>query len=137
MWATGRGFTLLELLVVLVIASLMTLALPFARDRIVPARRLSLATERVVALLRSDRDQARRDGQTVPFVADSDASGVLHPARVPAEVSVTWTPALGADSALRFFADGTATPGTLRLTLGQREQVIYIHGLTARVESEP
>jgi prepilin-type N-terminal cleavage/methylation domain-containing protein len=136
MWATGRGFTLLELLVVLVIASLMTLAFPFARDRVVPARKLSLATEQVIGLLRSDRELARREGTTIEFTADRDTSGAWHPPHVAPEISIRWIPATGADTALRFFSDGTATPGKLQLALNQRQQLIRIQALSGRVERE-
>ena len=135
MRATGKGFTLLELMVALLIATLMLTLLPFARDHILPSRRLALAAEQLQETLRFDRRQAEHERKVITLPVDLKQTVQL--TSLDAGIQVQWTPAEGSSAAIQFFPDGSATPGRFILTLGQLQNSIQLHALTGRLEAIP
>ncbi len=68
-----RGFTLLELMVVLVIIGICTAGIGLGLGSLLdPARQLRQEAERLAQRLQVARDEARIDGNTVRWQADAD-----------------------------------------------------------------
>lgn len=143
-----RGFTLLELIVVLVILTgVLAVALPRLAPRLAASRVSSFASDlsAMAALARFRAVQEERDwvvalalDPPLLTLAPAGPTGPTGPTgpdapvavRRPAEgVRVAWAEARGRrvegrTLSLRFFADGTATPARLRLTSGPETDLI-------------
>ena len=121
--ATGsRGFTLLELLVVLSIMVLLAGAWPFAAARLFPNQQLRSEGQRLMGALREARMNARMAGvaRTVELLSAGDGyqtGSVLHtlPSGIIAQLRDQQSPTIPAD--LKFFPDGSSTGGVIDLTL--------------------
>jgi general secretion pathway protein H len=138
--ATGnRGFTLLELLVVLAIMVLLAGAWPFAAPRLFPAQQLRNEGQSLVAALRGARMTARISGtaQTVEFRDSGDsyqvgaevhklASGII--ARVREQGN------LGQAARVIFYSDGSSSGGMVEIALPRRSMRIEVGKLTGRAE---
>lgn len=137
------GYTLLELLVVIAIAGLVTAALGTTvfsgRDNVT----LRAAAEDLTALLKRSRGQAlSQNRETAVFVdvgekvfgqADSEKRWPL-----PKESDITILTAaeeITAEQrgAIRFFPDGSATGGGVRLSQAGTSYQISVHWLTGQV----
>jgi general secretion pathway protein H len=138
------GFSLVEMLVVLVILGVMAaIAGPALRD---PSgrRELDRAAADIAALFREARAEALLSG-TESFVAadlksrEISASWTERRLALPQQASVAVLTAseelieTGKPS-LRFFADGGATGGAVRLRLKESEALISVDWLTGKVE---
>lgn len=131
------GFALIQMMLALALIALFAaLALPKARPFDGSAALRSKAYE-VAALLRADRDAARKRGREVASVVDFDrrrvASGL--------QTATVWLPdgvamRLKADMfpGFRFFADGRSSGGELSLAAGKRNLVLRVDRLTSAVE---
>jgi general secretion pathway protein H len=137
--ATGnRGFTLLELLVVLAIMVLLAGAWPFAAPRLFPAQQLRNEAQRLVASLRSARMTARISGvpQSVELLGAGEAYKTsLEPHELPTGVIAR----MRNDEASRppgvmFFPDGSSTGGVIDLKLPKRTVSVEVGKITGRVE---
>ncbi|WP_232821258.1 GspH/FimT family pseudopilin [Oceanimonas marisflavi] len=146
MWSAGnntRGFTLLELLVVLTITILaLAVALPrFAA--LLPGAELKSYSRQTAALLRLARSQAIATGDLVILTLDPEQGHTrlsgqprVHPwpKGVALSLSGTGTPlAPEAPAGLTFYPDGTSSGGTLQVTGENRRYRIQIDWLTGRV----
>lgn len=129
---TQAGFTLIELLVVLSVMALLVALVPWAlsagRDRAV----LGAAAARVAGSLRSARLAAMESGRSAAFIADPASGrfgrtgGPLH--RLPRGVR------LGPGAGLiRFFPDGLASGGAVRLSRGHAWRLLRVDRFTGRV----
>jgi general secretion pathway protein H len=144
--ARPTGFSLLELIVVLAIIAAAIIAIPniFAG---LPGVRLRTAADGMVAVLRGLHEEAIRREQTTELVLDpatrsyrtsTVAQGQLLPA-VVTDVGFTNADragnAAGADVAphIRFYADGSASGGTIRLSHGTLSVSVGVDWLTGRV----
>lgn len=149
------GFTLLELLVVLVLATLMlSLVVPrFAA--VLPGVELKSYTQKTAALLRQLRSQAMAESRLVSFSVDPQdhALRVSHradPIALPDDIDVTLNDdgslALGYDvvvplsngatsggPSIRFYPDGSSSGGRVRLTGSSGQYGIDVDWLTGRV----
>ena len=142
MLGTGRGFTLLELLVVLAIMALLVSAIPFAAARMFPRQRLHAASVDLAVALQSVKLAAAEIGTPTSFeLVDeghawqgSDASS---PKEIPSGVaaSVQSTSDLPA-KAIRFFPDGSSSGGNITLTLSGRSERVLVSPLTGRIALE-
>jgi general secretion pathway protein H len=139
----SRGFTLIELVVVLAILGLvMVLAVP-AADRFMPGAELRAAARTVAAVLREARAHAIRDNREVPAVVNLDSRIIwIEPAGRPAQLGrrlgialYTATSELVDEGTgrIRFFADGTSTGGRVSLSNDGREYHVLVDWLTGRV----
>ncbi|NVK40234.1 MAG: GspH/FimT family pseudopilin [Oceanospirillaceae bacterium] len=149
------GFTLLELMVVLVVASLMlSLVVPrFAA--VLPGVELKSYTQKTAALLRNLRSQAMAESRLVALSLDTEAhqmrvSGRDAPISVPQDIRLTLNDdgslALGNEIVLpeafgvseslpsiRFYPDGSSSGGDLTLSSGGGGYAIRVDWLTGQV----
>jgi len=139
-WSAGNsGFTLLELLVVLTMASLMlAVALPrFAA--LLPGAELKSYSRQTAALLRLARSQAIASGEEVRLELDSDArysriTGQKKPSFWPEQIAVSFDDIANAPgTGLVFYPDGSTSGGTLQIAGHQRHYRIEVHWLTGRI----
>jgi general secretion pathway protein H len=137
------GFTLIELLVVLGIIAAAMIVVPNIVSGL-PDVQLRAAADDMVATLRGLHERAVRQQETTEFILDPvrrvyqisinggtralppvvSAIGFRAIAIGPAEPSIR----------IRFFADGSANGGTIRLRHGDLSASIVIDWLTGRVE---
>jgi len=147
-WPIGRseqGFTLVELLVVLTIMALAMAAVPRMLAG-VPSIRLRTAADDMVATLRELHQQAIRRGETTELILEMAArvyrtSSDPAPRRLPeivAELGFNSTAVLpsGTNASIRFFADGSATGGTVLFKNGERLAAVKVDWLTGRVRRD-
>ena len=106
-----KGFTLVELLVVLLILSVLFVATPIAFSRVLPGIELRSDAQQVARLIREARSRAIRNNM--------DATVLKLTLRTAASERQ------GADSArIRFFPDGTSTGG--RVSLARRDTAYHV-----------
>jgi general secretion pathway protein H len=144
--AQGRrqgGFTLVELLVVVALIAIAYTMVPVISAGL-PGARLRAAADEVVDRLRDLHGLAVRRGETVELVLDRNAR-VFHVSTGGAELTLPIatgqaelkptlaSPAADHRARIRFFADGTASGGTLLLHDDGRQAMITIDDLTGRV----
>lgn len=139
-WSVGnRGFTLLELLVVLTISTLaLAVALPrFAA--LLPGAELKSYSRQTAALLRLARGQAIATGEEVALVLDQEGrqtrlSGREAPYPWPEQVELrlaeTTEPG---QPGIVFYPDGTSSGGTLVVAGSGQDYRIEVHWLTGKV----
>jgi general secretion pathway protein H len=138
-----RGFTLLELLVVLVIASLAISLVGPAFQRLLPGLQLEAESRKLVAMLRHARSQAILSG--APVAVSQDADGALRLSyrsqayNLPAHLSLALTAGPGhgevADGPqILFYPRGDSSGGSLELKQeAGRSELISVDWLSGRV----
>ena len=137
----ASGFTLLELLVVLAILAVLIAVVPTAVAGL-PAIRLRAAAAAFGETLRQAHDDAVSQGHAVDVAINTRqhsyvASGLPTVALPPVVERIdARRDGPGVQDELtnfRFFADGSATGGTIMLRHGQRRATIVVEWLTGRV----
>jgi general secretion pathway protein H len=139
----ARGFTLIEMLVVLLIIGVAMTVVPSLLSSL-PGARLRAAADGMAGTLTALRAQAMASGRGTALVVDpasrsyailpDGARRVLPDVVNAVDVTTTAVPIVGGHAGLfRFFPDGTATGGTIRLRHGERDQAIAVDWLTGRV----
>lgn len=149
MWSAGRparqrGFTLVELIVVLgIVAMIMLLALPRLGD-LAPGQQLRATAEELSADIRRVRNAALAESRETVLVIDVE-SGTWHSAAgklsgaLPADMELAITVARqertgeGAGG-IRFYPDGTSTGAKLTLGRGERALLISIDWFDGHVQ---
>lgn len=141
-WHSSPGFTLLEMLVVLAIIALAATALPVLTAGL-PGVRLRAEADRIAGTLRDLRERAIREDATTELLVDPvtrtyTASGEPRAHRLPeAVVSIALEAAIAAPvpdaRRIRFFADGTATGGTVVLRGVRRAMLVTVDWLSGAV----
>jgi prepilin-type N-terminal cleavage/methylation domain-containing protein len=126
--ATGRarGFTLLELLVVVAVVALLTGALGVALNRALPGRRTQLTAERLVGVVRDASAASVASGKPVRIELDTLA--------VPASTQISLTDMNG--QALRelvVFPAGSTAGGTFDVVSGVHRASVRVSAITGRV----
>ncbi len=118
--APGRGFTMVELLVVMAIAALLLTAVPPLISAAFPGVEFKDAARRTVAALRVARETAIRTGADVALMVDVQESTLtlagMHTMSLPRHVRVKINAASRKmldeqRGAVRFFPDGSSTGG--------------------------
>lgn len=140
--APNAGFTLVELLVVLAIVAVATAAVP----RVVaglPGVRLRAAADEMAAVLRELHGEAIRRQTATELTLDPAArvyvlSTAAAPRPLPEIVAeAAFVPAAAVPAArpagIRFYPDGSASGGTVRLVRGNLTAAIGVDWLTGRV----
>jgi general secretion pathway protein H len=138
----ARGFTLLELVLVLAIIALATLLGAGAIGRGMEGLRLRSAANGIAAQLRFTRAQALATGEPQRFTIDPAAHAWEAPkdrhGELPARASVVFIgarevqPAEG-QGAIVFFPDGAATGGRVRIQQGGATWQVDVAWLTGQV----
>jgi general secretion pathway protein H len=135
--ATGnRGFTLLELLVVLAIMVLLAGAWPFAAPRLFPAQQLRNESQKLIAALRGARMTARLSGapQTIELLLGGNGYQTsVESHQLPTGV-VARMRSDGASQGVMFFSDGSSSGGAIDLQLGHRTIRIEVGKISGRAE---
>jgi general secretion pathway protein H len=138
----ARGFTLIEMLVVLLIIGMALTVVPSLLASL-PNARLNAAANAMAGSLQQLRAQAIAGGQSTALLLDpASRSYATLPAgkrtvlpEVVDRVDVAAAAAYqtGEAGTFRFYADGTATGGTITLRNGNRVAAIAVDWLTGRV----
>lgn len=140
------GFTLVELLVVMVIASLALGLVATSLSRSISAAEARSAARKVTAGLRYTRAQAILKKQETVFRVDTEQRSYQVPGReavvLPEGVDVLLTTArseLTSETAggIRFFPDGGSTGGHVDLVVNGREHRVDVAWLTGRATLAP
>jgi len=142
---TSRGFTLVELMVVLVIIALVMGLVATSMTRSISGAQARAASRNLVASLRYTRARAIIDKQEQVFQVDTENRSYQAPGRrqidLPEGVDVTITTARSevtseAVSGIRFFPDGGSTGGHIELTVNDREYRVNVAWLTGEASLE-
>ncbi len=133
----NKGFSLIELLVVLTIMTAGMLAIAAAMPQFRPASTLESSATEIAATMRKARTLAITRASTVTVSVDRasrhygiDGEGRMH--SLPTSLEVAWRPRQSRLE-IRFHPDGTARGSTLSLSDGRERVKIFISPLTGRV----
>jgi len=143
-----RGFTLVELLVVLAIASMLIAVMPVAFNKLHEGSQYRDTVRSIVTDLRQARQQAATEGRNVSFQLDTQARqfGIQGRSQhlLPPSLEVRTTTGELADTAPQalatviFMPGGGATGGTIELVRASGAGVrIRIDWLTGQITQEP
>jgi general secretion pathway protein H len=138
-----NGFTLLELMVVLVIMVLVyTLTIP-AISTLIPGVELKGATRQISAGLRKARSRAvtikqestlTLDVEQRKFSISGDEKIYDIPSGLDLNLITARSEQLGPDvGAIRFYPDGSSTGGSITLASGELEYIVDVNWLTGQV----
>jgi len=129
-----QGFTLLELLVVLLIASAMAAIAAPGFEQLLSRVRFTQQGNQLVSLLQQQALQARHSGQDrqLTIEADQIRHNQLPLHQLPTGITLRWQPEQPG-AALIFFRDGSNSGGQLYLSQGAQQQLISLHWLTGEI----
>ncbi len=139
------GFTLVEIMVVMVIIALIMGLVATSMSRSVSAAEARAASRDLVASLRYTRARAIIDKAEQVFLVDTENRSYQAPGRdkveLPEGVDLTITTATSelvsdAVSGIRFFPDGGSTGGHIELTVNKREYRVNVAWLTGETQLE-
>lgn len=140
-----RGFSLLELLVVLIIVALMATVVGVSVSRSITGAEVRTASRDLMAALRYTRGQAilKRSEQTLSVDVEKreyQAPGkpvVTIPDDMTMRLLTARTERTGESAGnIRFFPDGSSTGGKVTLAAGEREWVVNVGWLTGEISRE-
>ena len=141
----SRGFTLVEIMVVMVIIALVMGMVATSMARSISGAEARAASRKLVASLRYTRARAIIDKSEQVFAVDVEKRSYTAPGRetveLPEGVDVTITTARSeitseAVSGIRFFPDGGSTGGHIELTVNDREYRVNVAWLTGETKLE-
>ncbi|MFB3303955.1 Tfp pilus assembly protein FimT/FimU [Pseudomonas sp. AMR01] len=134
------GFTLLEMLVVIVLISIAAGLVGFGLQQGLKAAKERQTVGQIVDALRNTRARAIVSGQSAKTEFDLQTLSFQAPGRPtrhwPADLQLTLHTAEQAGSAVEFYPDGSSTGGNLLLANGARRWRIDIGWLTGSVQSK-
>jgi len=140
------GFTLVEVMVVMMIVALMMGLVATSLSRSISGAEARVAARKVVAALRYTRTQAILRKQQTVFVVDTEARSYQAPGReavkLPQGMDVLLTTARSemtseAAGGIRFFPDGGSTGGHVELIVNGREYRVDVAWLTGEATLAP
>lgn len=138
----SAGFTLIEMLAVLVVLSLAVAVAGFAIRSRTGRLDLTSAAAKIASLGRQARNQAIRSGGSASLIVDLSARTVAAataaPLALPSDVDIEVVSARGESpsdgvAAITFFPNGSATGGTIRLQSLGAAREIRVNWFTGRV----
>lgn len=139
------GFTLVEVMVVMVIIALIMGLVATSMSRSISGAEARAASRDLVASLRYTRARAIIDKAEQVFLVDTETRSYQAPGRkkvnLPEGVDLTITTANSelvsdAVSGIRFFPDGGSTGGHIELTVKGREYRVNVAWLTGETQLE-
>jgi general secretion pathway protein H len=139
------GFTLVELMVVMVIIALIMGLVSTSMSRSVSSAEARAATRKLVANLRYTRTRAIVDKSEQVFMVDIENRSYQAPGRksisLPEDVDLTLTTARSEMTSedvggIRFFPDGGSTGGHIEITVNGREYRVNVAWLTGEASLE-
>jgi general secretion pathway protein H len=139
----SRGFTLIELMAVIVLLALALTAVTFSFSKSLHAARITAASRDLVAALRYTRGQAIVKGKQEVLLLDVENNSYTAPGKaavkLPTDMTLRLTTAeqevTGANTGgIRFFADGSSTGGHISVLQDRREWRINVAWLTGEIE---
>jgi prepilin-type N-terminal cleavage/methylation domain-containing protein len=139
---SGRGFTLLELLVVIATLTLMSVAVPLTLNRVLPARRLAIATDHLVADIQWLQAQStalgkvgqlelRTDGYELRVLASDRMRSVTLPARIRVKAAASAREREAV--VLRVHPEGTTSGAQLEVADARGSHQVFVSVMTGRV----
>jgi len=141
-----RGFTLLELLVVLAIAASLVAITPPLFSSVFPGLQLKSAARELAAAFRFAHGRAIVQQAESAVTIDVEGrtyqvSGRSGSRQLPKHIDISLFTALSEQTdastgAIRFYPDGSSTGGGVTLSYGERSYRINIDWLTGRVRLE-
>ncbi len=141
---TSRGFTLLEILVVMVIAGLMIALVPPLFSGAVSGTKLKGSARDLAVVLRETRSKAIIHNAEQVVLLDLKnpryRAGNAKPESLPGKVEMAVQLVTGdyvderAQHALRFFPDGSSTGELISLSRGNRVYYLQLNWLTGAIE---
>jgi general secretion pathway protein H len=142
-YEAARGYTLVELLVVLAVMGLLLLAAPALISAMRPGVEAKTAAETLANDLRAARTAAVAENSETWVVLNADAKrytiepyGMTHelPKSLAFELRGNRGENVGTRAEFRFFPDGSSTGGSIQITAsGGRKHWIIDHWLTGRI----
>lgn len=142
-----RGFSLIELLVVLALIGLSLTVIGPPVSHSLDASRLKASVRSMLTTARSARSLARSEQREVTLTIDvesrtyrlDDGSDLpILPATANIEVTAAESERFSSNRiGIRFFADGSATGGQINFSLDQQRHAIEIDWLTGLAEIQP
>ena len=141
----SRGFTLVEVMVVMVIVALIMGMVATSMSSSISAAEARAATRKLVASLRYTRARAVIDKAEQVFQVNTDERSYQAPGRkqvrLPEGVDITVTTARSEITSedvagIRFFPDGGSTGGHIELTVNEREYRVNVTWLTGETRME-
>lgn len=140
--ARARGFTLLEMLAVILLIGIAAAAVSISVTQGLASARVRAASSELAGALRATRAQAIVHGQEQHFDVDTRAN-TYHGARsddvrLPKGLKISITSAKEDQpndhtGRIRFFPDGSSTGGRITLQSGKREWHVNVSWLTGEV----
>lgn len=139
---SARGFTLVELMAVIVLLAIATASVTFSFSKSLQSAKIRGASRDLVAALRYTRGQAIVKGKQEVLLLNLDDNSYTAPGKaavkLPKDMTLQLTTAereqTGANSGgIRFFADGSSTGGHISVFQGHREWRINVAWLTGDI----
>jgi general secretion pathway protein H len=143
--ARQSGFTLVELLAVIVLVAITLAAVSLSFSKSLSSAKIEAASRDLVAALRYTRGQAIVHGQQAALDIDLANNTYQAPGKpivmLPREMHLLLHTAESEQTSatsgrIRFFADGASTGGHISVLMGQREWRVNVSWLTGQVTRE-
>lgn len=142
-WFASNGFTLLELLVVLVLLSLMVVIVPPSLSRPTTGE-LKMLTQQMASALRYTRSKAIAEKAEATFNLDVEERWYQYPGvssgkKFSESLMVKFTAARKefvdtTRGGIRFYPDGSSTGGEIAISQANRRQKITVSWITGKVK---
>ncbi len=141
---SAKGFSLIELLVVLTIMVLLAGLFPLALEHMIPARKLATVSEQLASTLRELQSRALATGRSTSLTPGTssyttrDGNGAERVVDLPADMSLR----LKEDSSgrtltdLTFYPDGSSSGGRFEIQYETRHREILVTHLMGRVRDD-
>jgi general secretion pathway protein H len=138
----SKGFTLIELMAVILLLALAMTAVTFSFSKSLRAAKITAASRDLVAALRYTRGQAIVKGKQEVLLLNLDDNSYTPPGKQPVKLPTDMTLRLttaeqevtgGNSGGIRFFADGSSTGGHISVLQDRREWRINVAWLTGDI----
>lgn len=140
---TSRGFTLLEMLLVMMLATLVLTLVPANFSAVVPHVERQAEVRHFISVLRSARGAAIRERRAVTLMLDVKRhqyylAGSEQVKALPKRLAIHYSAPFSSVAneplvAIRFFADGSSSGGLIEMTMEGEMYHITIDWLTGKV----